>query len=429
MKYLFWILIASVALIIGCKKDKQMSVAVLTTSSANNITANSVQLGGNITDNGGSTITKRGVCWAVHSAPTVSDSITSDGSGSSSYTSSLNNLLPYTTYYARAYAINNSGTAYGNEVSFVTAKGLPAITTTAVSNIDPKTATAMSGGNIISDGGANVTARGICWSTSTHPTITNQKTSDSIGVGAFTSTLGPLGPQSTYYVRAYATNSFGTAYGNELSVTTGSLNTVVDIDGNAYPYVVIGNQTWMASNLRTTHFKNGDPITNGLTGFDWYANSQGHTGAGTIAAYTFPNGDSSTNNTYGKLYNSNAINDSIGACPLGWHISSMDDWDTLLVNQGMSQSDIDNQNPGNIGAKLLAGGASGLNLQKAGELSVFGPNNWTYDNYQQWGTYMTTLIMLGYANQYLIFNGPAGPDGIYFGLTGTSVLPVRCVKD
>jgi len=429
MKYLFWILIASVAVATGCKKDKKMGLAVLSTSSASNITSTSAQLGGNITDNGGSSITMRGICWATHSVPTVSDSITSDGSGSGAFTSSLNALFANTTYYVRAYAINSSGTAYGNEVSFTTSKGMPTITTTAVTNIAPLSA--KSGGNILSDGGASITARGVCWSTSAHPTISDFKTSDSIGTGSFTSTLTPLASQTLYYVRAYATNSYGTAYGNEISFTASTANTVTDIDGNVYPYVVIGNQTWMASNLRTTHFNNGEPITNGLTGFDWYANTASSSSGGTIPAYTFPNGDSTTNNAYGKLYNNNAVNDSRNACPMGWHVSSFDDWDTLLVHQGMTQSDIDNWNPGNIGTQLLEGGSSGLNLQKAGQLDIENFSNvpiYTYRWFQQYSSYLTSTIMFG-SNSYLIFNGPAGSDGVTFGRSDHVVFSVRCVKD
>ena len=429
MKYLFWILIASVAVATGCKKDKKMGLAVLSTSSASNITSISAQLGGNITDNGGSSITMRGVCWATHSVPTVSDSITSDGSGSGAFTSSLNALHANTTYYVRAYAINSSGTAYGNEVSFITSKGMPTITTTAVTDIAPLSA--KSGGNIISDGGASITARGVCWSTTAHPTIANFKTSDSIGTGSFTSMLTPLASQALYYVRAYATNSYGTAYGNEISFTASTANTISDIDGNVYPYVIIGSQTWMASNLKTTHFSNGDPITNGLVGFDWLANSSGGGNTGTIAAYTFPNGDSSTNNTYGKFYNTNAANDSRNACPIGWHVSTFNDWDTLLVHQGMSQSDIDNWNPGNIAAKLLEGGSSGLNLQKAGELDVetnSGVTTYTYRWFRQYGSYLTSTVMYG-SNEYLRFNALAGPDGVEFGLSSYAVYSIRCVKD
>jgi len=429
MKYLFWILIASTAIGTGCKKDKKMGLAVLSTSSASNITSTSAQLGGNITDNGGSSITMRGVCWATHSVPTVSDSITSDGSGSGAFTSSLNALFSNATYYVRAYAINSSGTAYGNEVSFTTSKGMPTITTTAVTNIAPLSA--KSGGNILSDGGASITARGVCWSTSAHPTTSNFKTSDSIGTGSFTSTLTPLASQTLYYVRAYATNSYGTAYGNEITFTASTANTITDIDGNVYPYVVIGNQTWMASNLRTSHFNNGDPITNGLTGFDWWTNTPASGLGGTIPAYTFPNGDSSTNNAYGKLYNINAVTDSRNACPMGWHVSTFNDWDTLLVNQGMAQADINNGNPGNIGAKLLEGGSSGLNLQKAGQLDIdnnSGAVSYKYNDFGLWGFYLTSTVDFG-SNFYLIFNGPNGPDGIYFGLSGNNAAAVRCVKD
>jgi len=258
----------------------------------------------------------------------------------------------------------------------------------------------------------------------------NFKASDTIGTGSFSTTLTPLASQPLYYVRAYVGNSFGTAYGNKISFTASTANTITDFDGNVYPYVVIGNQKWMASNLRTSHFSNGDPITNGLTGFDWWANSPDG-GHGTIPAYTFPNGDSSTNSTYGKLYNNNAVNDSRNACPTGWHVSTFDDWDTLLVNQGMAQSDIDNFSPGNIAAKLLEGGSSGLNLQKAGQLeirSISGVNFWHYTDFQQWGGYLATTIPFN-GNKYLVFNGPAGPDGIYFGQSNHIVYALRCVKD
>jgi len=336
------------------------------------------------------------------------------------------NLMTTNTNYFRSYAINNAAAAYGNEMSFITSKGLATITTAAIRNIAPLSA--KSGGNVINDRGATIIARCICWSTSAYPTTSNFKTSDSTGVGVFTSTLTPLASQSTYNVITYA-NNYGTAYGNEISFTASTANTVTDIDGNVYPYVVIGNQTWMASNLRTSHFNNGDPITNGLSGFDWWKNSP--IGGGTIPAYTFPNGDSSTNTAYGKLYNTNALIDSRNACPTGWHVSTFNDWDTLLVNLGMSQSDIDNGNPGNIGAKLLEGGSSGLNLQKAGELdiqNIYGINSRRYNNFQLWGLYLTPTFRFG-SYYYLIFNGPFGPDGTYIALTNNNAGAVRCVKD
>ena len=105
---------------------------------------------------------------------------------------------------------------------------LPTVTTTAVSNIAPTTA--MSGGNVTADGGADITARGICWSTSQTPTISGNHTTDGTGTGSFTSTMTGLTPNTTYYVRAYATNSEGTAYGEVVSFTTLQQSLVGDVN-------------------------------------------------------------------------------------------------------------------------------------------------------------------------------------------------------
>ena len=95
---------------------------------------------------------------------------------------------------------------------------LPTVATTAASSIT--TTTASSGGNITDDGGATVTARGVCWSTSAGPTTFDSKTSDGTGTGNFTSTITNLIPSWTYHIRAYATNTAGTAYGSDLTFTT-----------------------------------------------------------------------------------------------------------------------------------------------------------------------------------------------------------------
>ncbi len=94
---------------------------------------------------------------------------------------------------------------------------IPVVTTTAVSGVT--TTTAVSGGNVTDDGGADVTARGVCWGTAANPTISGSKTTDGTGTGSFSSNLTGLTPGTKYYVRAYATNSVGTAYGNEVEFT------------------------------------------------------------------------------------------------------------------------------------------------------------------------------------------------------------------
>jgi len=194
----------------------------LTTTAITSITKTSAVSGGNITSEGGTPVTARGVCWNVASGPTVALSTkTTDGTGSGSFASSITGLSANTIYYVRAYATNAGGTAYGNEISFTTSPEVavaPTVTTAEVTSVTPNSA--ISGGDVTNEGGAPVTARGVCWHTSANPTIINSKTTDGTGSGSFVSNLTNLNPGTTYYVRAYATNSAGTSYGNEHSFTT-----------------------------------------------------------------------------------------------------------------------------------------------------------------------------------------------------------------
>ncbi|MEY1639587.1 FISUMP domain-containing protein [Tenuifilum osseticum] len=212
----------------GVVYGKSVSVKTLdgqptiTTAEIIGITSTSAVSGGSITSDGGVPITARGVVWSTSQNPTVETNlgVTSNGTGTGTFTSSLTNLQPGTVYYVRAYATNSVGTVYGNQQTFTTHDGLPVLTTAAVTSITATTAT--SGGNITSDGGFDITARGVVWSASENPTTTSNLgvTSDGAGTGSYTSSLTNLQPGTVYYVRAYATNSVGTAYGNQLSFTT-----------------------------------------------------------------------------------------------------------------------------------------------------------------------------------------------------------------
>ena len=173
-------LLFGIAIIDSCKKDPELPV--LTTSAITNIALTSGTSGGNITSSGGADVTARGVCWSTSSTPTITGSHTTDGKGSGTFTSNIDNLTPSTKYYVRAYATNSVGTAYGNEVSFTTAAIVaPTLTTTAISATTLTTAS--SGGSISADGGAAVTARGVCWATTANPTVSNDKTTDGTGNG------------------------------------------------------------------------------------------------------------------------------------------------------------------------------------------------------------------------------------------------------
>ena len=215
--FLFF-LISGVVLITGCRKDPVPPT--LTTANVTDITIHTATSGGSISKDGGAAVTARGVCWGTSVNPFISGSHTSDNSGAGSFSSSLTDLTPNTLYHVRAYATNKAGTAYGADVIFTTtAIVVPTLTTTAVTGMT--LTTAASGGNVTADGGGAVTARGVCWATTANPVIgATNTTTDGTGTGVFTSAITGLLPGTGYHVRAYATNSAGTAYGADVPFTT-----------------------------------------------------------------------------------------------------------------------------------------------------------------------------------------------------------------
>lgn len=195
------------------------SLPLVTTSPVSGITQTSAKSGGTIVSTGYFNVTAYGVCWSTSQNPTIADNKTTDGSGIGSFTSSLTGLLANTVYYVRAYATNSADkTAYGNQVTFPTLSNEPGITTRDVTNI--LETQSIAGGTIISDGGAAITERGVCYGTSVDPTINDKKVASGSGLGAFTVPLTILIPNTLYYVRAYAVNTKGVTYGDNKSFKT-----------------------------------------------------------------------------------------------------------------------------------------------------------------------------------------------------------------
>ena len=203
-----------------------------------------------------------------------------------------------------------------------TSVSVPVLSTDVVTAI--LTNSAKSGGTVTSDGGAPVTQRGVCWSRTPSPLVSGMHTVDGSGTGSYTSTMTGLDTNSLYYVRAYATNSQGTAYGNTLSFITLKLvvyGFATDVDGNKYPVVKIGQQYWLQKNLRVDHYRNGDAIPR-VTGDDpWKVLATG--------AYCDYDNQSANDTTYGNLYNWHALGDSRGLCPSGWHVPAGSEWKIL----------------------------------------------------------------------------------------------------
>jgi uncharacterized protein (TIGR02145 family) len=405
---------------------------VLTTADITDITQNTATCGGNITSDGAASITSRGVCWSTAQNPTIVDSKTSDGSGIGSFTSTLTELIGNTSYYVRAYATNSAGTSYGSQISFKTNPILPTILTATTFAISQTSA--ISGGNVTDDGGAGVVKRGVCWSTTSNPTIANSVTEDGTGAGIFTSSITGLVAGTTYYVRAYATNIVGTAYGLELIFVSGL---ITDIDGNAYPVVTIGTQTWMSENLRTTKYQNGDLIgtTNPAT-LDLSGES--------TPKYQWASGlDENNVEINGRLYTWYAVTDSRNVCPTGWHVPTYAEWTTLtdfLTNNGFgyqgSGSDIAKSmaatsgwntdslaGPGSIGNDQASNNSSGFTAKESGYRLYYGAftfrNIVTYWSVSETNSTNSYYLYMTYLDSYVYISS-------YFKKSGFSV---RCIKD
>lgn len=193
-------------------------LAAVNTAEVSNVTPTTAQCGGTVTDDGNFAVTQRGVCWSTAPDPTIANARTFDGNGLGIFVSSLTGLTPGVTYYLRAYATNQNGTVYGEQRTFTTPDGHAAVTTAAATSITASSA--ICGGEVTTDGGFTVTARGVCYSTTPNPTVSGPHTTDGSGTGSFVSNLTGLAHNTTYYYRAYATNATGTVYGEERTFAT-----------------------------------------------------------------------------------------------------------------------------------------------------------------------------------------------------------------
>lgn len=403
----------------------QISLPTLTTSAITELTATSARIGGVISDSGGFAVSNRGVYWGTDPTPQLTGTRLEMGSGSGTFSQTLSGLQRAVLYYVVAYATNIKGTAYGEEISFTTEPDLPIVSTSTI--IEIQAYSARVGGNVSSDGGSAVTARGLFWGSSPDPQSTGTQLSLGSGPGIFADTLENLDPGATYYVKAYATNGLGTSYGEELEWTTlgeeptaatlgysdltsgsvtlyglitpGDLSTAVefeygtttaygstmtatgspvtedndsvsagisgltpeteyhfrvkatndlgtayggdstfttvitgitgsvqDNDNNTYPTIGIGYQQWMTSNLNTRKYNDNSAIPLVTSDSAWSVIS-------TDAYCWYENDSAGYHATYGALYNWPAVNTG-KLCPSGWHVPTNDDFSELVAYLG-----------------------------------------------------------------------------------------------
>jgi uncharacterized protein (TIGR02145 family) len=309
-------------------------VPKLSVDTVRNITSTSATLGGTITSLGtlNEPIIERGIEYDSLNLPIIfiRKKVKSTAT-TNTFTVNVNTFTPNTRYYFWPFASNVYGTGRYSSGSIFTGGGksfytlansipvVPTLTTTAFSSLTNSTAS--TGGNITNDGGATITARGVCYATTANPTIVDNKTTNGTGSGIFTSSLSALTMGTVYYARAYATNSAGTAYGNQITFITN----LIDIDNNQYKVTQIGTQLWMAENLKTSRDKLGNAIPYTASDTIWGTTHNPY--------YFYYDYNAANNATYGKLYNGYAAT-SGNLCPNGWHVPTATEYTTLSTYLG-----------------------------------------------------------------------------------------------
>lgn len=425
----------SAILLFSCEKEVNKNLPVVETYEVWDITQTTAKSGGYVITDGGLPLSARGVCWNTDTLPTINNNHSTESGGRGEFESTLKGLQPATIYYVRAYATNRNGTGYGNQVSFESGRvRAPDVGTTLVSSIT--NISAISGGVIGYDGGDSVTAKGVCWNTSTGPTTEDFYTMDGGGDDEYVSEITGLSGNTTYYVKAYATNSAGTAYGTELSFKTLTdsaaavlfspilfnsnltYGTVTDADWNEYKTIQIGTQTWMAENLKTTTFKNGAQIAHGIDNNIWPDY--------TLDLFCWFTNNVAFKTNYGALYNWYAVNTG-NLCPAGWHVPSSAEFDTLITYLGgenvaggkLKESGTDHWLPPNTEAD----NESGFSALPAGRL------------------FSGEFELLRAAGYWWSSTGSSSEEAYYIAIPGnddtantdsaakTSGMSVRCIKD
>jgi uncharacterized protein (TIGR02145 family) len=478
------------------------------TDSVTGIAKTSAVCGGNITSQGGTPVTARGVCWSLATITTLTNNKTTDGEGIGTFSSDITGLSPGTNYYVRAYATNSGGTKLGNEITFSTMPDTPVPPTVTTAEVTSVTSnSAVCGGNVTSEGSSSVTDKGICWNTLDHPTTLDYHTSNGTGPGIFVSDIPEGNPAlltgTLYHVRTYAINGAGTSYGtpertfitcraplattdtainvgsskvtlkgvvnanslndsitkvffeygitssygNTIAAIPGSLTgsidntvsvkltgltpdtkyyfrikaincggtsygnqlcfqtdpeTATDVDGNVYNVVRIGSQLWIKENLKTTKFNDGSAIPLVIDNTAW-------AGLTTPGYCWYNNNETTYKNTYGALYNWYTVNTG-KLCPIGWYVSTDAEWTILTTFLGgyqvaggkLKETDTTHWNSPNTGATnetdftALPGG---YRYDFDGSFLVLGIYGiwWTQTNVREMNNRSSAIITSGYS--------------------------------
>ena len=363
------------------------SLATVLTRDASDIDKTTATLNGEVSGEGDFPVTDRGFYYGTSDNPAESGTQVAVSGGQGTFTADLSGLAAATTYHFVAYATSNAGTAYCSVKNFTTAPEAapPSVSTyeaTVIRNDE-----ASLNGEVTHDGGATVTERGFYYGIYPDPQNRGLKAEAGSGSGSYKKIQDELSGSRTYYFVAYATNSAGTGFGEVQSFTSayydhsGRTGTLTDIEGNSYGWTGIGQQVWMAGNLKTTRMADGTAILHVPDSADW-----SHLGE-SVKAYSWYDNDDRNRNTYGLMYTWDAamnggtstdINPSQvqGVCPDGWHLPSDAEWKQLEMFLGMSQAEADGRDSRGTdqGGKLKEAGLEHWKSPNAGATNSTGFN-------------------------------------------------------
>lgn len=311
---------------------------------------------------------------------------------------------------------------------------LPTVTTDTLQTLGMTGVWAI--GTVVDDGGAELTATGMCWSTSPNPTIADSTSSWGLSLLQISGWVCLLEPNTHYYIRAFATNSQGTAYGNQLEFTTfPAVEVVTDVDGNIYHTVTIGNQVWMVENLKVTHFADSTAI-NHVLHEDW----DGYP----FDAYCNYLDNPVWSDSLGRLYNWAAVMDPKGLAPEGWRIPNDNDWKVLEMYAGMLSDEADIMNDwrgSDEGGKLKQAGVDNWGIPNTGATDEFGFGALP-GGYREWDGFEGSVGVRGFYWTSSIYYGQVFEFDAYFRcfsnnrtdilrghLPKTYGMSVRCIKE
>lgn len=435
----------SVRCIYGDTIAVNASAPALSIVSISDVTCNSATVTCNVSSDGGAAISSRGLYYDT-TDPIVSGTFVSNQGQIGTYTIHLTNLMSNTTYHVRAYAANTVGGMTSLEQTFTTSA--PVLPTANIFSAQTYYDGTLWVDYTTTSGGTTYTHSGICWSTTNTTPTTSDEKYDAGSSPTSRYIIQNLLPNTTYYIRAYATNSLGTGYSSVKSVKSfgscsvhsvnsneiGSgtvIRAIKDYDSHIYPVIKIGTQCWMAQNLRTTHYADGTALT--LQNMNTLSSSQKY--------YYYPMGNNNYVSMYGLLYNLSAVlngasatNDNPsgvrGICPTGWHVPSKAEFQHV-INNAQNRADMmsskeywtSSQTYHSPGYNQSLNNGSGFNAIPSGYI-----NNAGCQALNNKAHYWTTSKDGNYKYILEIISSGASPS-LYPGTLSEIGNSVRCIRD